>query len=230
MSSVKVGLVTAMARMVRRVASPLVEFTPEWRARAVERMAAFERRAVPVPDGHRAAAVAACIVPDDDNRACFVLTRRAVGLKTHARQWAMPGGRFDDGEDAIQAARRELHEEIGLAPSDSCLLGLLDDYQTRSGFVITPVVFWIDDGNEPVANPTEVESIHRFPLENLDHPSNPRLLTIPESDRPVIQLLIATDTLLHAPTAAVLHQLSEVIVHDRPTRVDHFDQPRWAWK
>ena len=195
--------------------------------RARAHLGAFERRALPV-DGRRAAAVAVVLVRDADGRACFLLTRRAAGLRQHARQWALPGGRLEPGESAIAAARRELHEEIGLELDAEAALGLLDDYPTRSGFLITPVVFWGGDDPALTPNPDEVASVHRVPLEDLERPDVPRLITIPESDRPVIQVPLLS-TLVHAPTAAVVYQLREVVMHGRPTRVDHFEQPVWAW-
>jgi hypothetical protein len=109
------------------------------------------------------------------------------------------------------------------------VLGLLDDYGTRSGFLITPVVLWAGAQVELTPNVAEVASIHRVRLSDLEGTDVPRLVTIPESDRPVIQLPILS-TLVHAPTAAVLYQLREVVVHGRATRVDHFEQPVWAWR
>jgi 8-oxo-dGTP pyrophosphatase MutT (NUDIX family) len=197
------------------------------RARAVAHLGGFERRALPA-DGRRPAAVAVVLLSDDAGRACFLLTRRAAGLRKHAKQWALPGGRLDPGESALDAARRELSEEVGLVLGADAALGLLDDYPTRSGFLITPVVLW--GGADPAlkANPDEVASVHRVPLADLEHPDVPRLVTIPESDRPVIQVPLLS-TLVHAPTAAVVYQLREVVMHGRPTRVDHFEQPVWAW-
>ena len=168
------------------------------------------------------------LLADEQGRACFLLTRRAAGLRAHASQWALPGGRLDPGESAERAALRELSEEVGLRRGASSVLGILDDYGTRSGFIITPVVVWAGEQGELAPNPDEVASVHRVPLAELDRPEVPRLVTIPESDRPVIQVPILS-SLIHAPTAAVLYQLREVVVHGRPTRVAHFEQPVWAW-
>jgi 8-oxo-dGTP pyrophosphatase MutT (NUDIX family) len=196
--------------------------------RARAHLAAFERRALP-EDGRRRAAVAEVLLPDEDGRACFLITRRAATLRRHTGQWALPGGRIDAGETAEQAALRELREEVGLTLDESTVLGVLDDYGTRSGFIITPVVVWAEPDHELVPNPHEVARIYRVPLDELEGPDVPRLVGIPESDRPVIQLPLL-GTLIHAPTAAVLYQMREVVVHGRPTRVDHFEQPVWAWR
>lgn len=184
---------------------------------------AFPREAVD-PGGRAAAAVAITLV---DGGAAFLLTRRAATLRRHAGQWALPGGRTDAGETAPDAARRELAEELGLALGPDAVLGLLDDYATRSGFAITPVVLWADGADALTPNPAEVGEVHRVPVAALD--VEPRFLTIPESDAPVIQLPLF-DGFLHAPTAAVLHQFREVVLHGRPTRVAHYEQPVFAWR
>jgi 8-oxo-dGTP pyrophosphatase MutT (NUDIX family) len=197
------------------------------RARTRANLAAFERHAI-ARDARHPAAVALVLLDDDAGRACFLLTRRAATLRAHARQWALPGGRIDPGESVERAALRELREEVGLERDERAVLGLLDDYGTRSGFIITPVVVWGGPGVTLAPNPAEVASVHRVPLADLDRPGVPRLVTIPESDRPVIQVPLLS-TLVHAPTAAVLYQVREVVVHGRPTRVSHFEQPVWAW-
>lgn len=76
----------------------------------------------------------------------FVLTRRASSLRSHRGQWALPGGRCDEGETPVAAALRELHEELGLALGTEHLLGMLDDYPTRSGYLVMPVVLWSKRG------------------------------------------------------------------------------------
>jgi 8-oxo-dGTP pyrophosphatase MutT (NUDIX family) len=133
----------------------------------------------------------------------------------------------DPGESAVRTALRELDEEVGLTLDESAVLGCLDDFSTRSGFVVTPVVVWAG----PIAglrpNPVEVASIHQVSLADLDAPDVPRFLTIPERERPVIQLPLL-GTLIHAPTAAILYQLREVILHGRATRVSHFEEPVWG--
>ena len=159
--------------------------------------------------------------------AAFMLTRRAQKMSAHPGQWAFPGGRVDDGESAEEAARREIEEEVGLRSLD--LLGRLDDYPTRSGYVITPFVFWAGVDAEPVANPAEVASIHRIALTELLRPNSPRFVDIPESDRPVIQVPIGED-LIHAPTGAVMYQFRAVAYEGRNERVDEYEQPVFAWR
>ena len=165
---------------------------------------------------------------DAAGEAGLLVTRRAAGLRRHARQWALPGGRVDPGESPQEAALRELAEEVDLRLPADAVLGLLDDYPTRAGFVITPVVVWGGAAATLRPNPAEVASVHHVPLRDLEHPDIPKLVAIPESERPVIQLPILS-TLVHAPTAAVIYQLREVVVHGRATRVDHFEQPVWTW-
>jgi 8-oxo-dGTP pyrophosphatase MutT (NUDIX family) len=206
----------------------MVVFDAGLRGRARAHLDAFAARPHDA-QARRPAAVAVVLVPDDDGRACFLLTRRAATLRAHARQWALPGGRIDAGETAEAAALRELAEEVGLALGADAVLGRLDDYPTRSGFVITPIVVWGDGAAELTLNPDEVVRVYRVPLDDLDRPEVPILVAIPESERPVIQLPLL-GSLIHAPTAAVLYQLREVVLHGRATRVDHFEQPVWAWR
>ncbi len=204
-------------------------FDEAFGARVRAHVAAFSRRGIP-RDARRPAAVAAVLLPDEDGRACFLLTRRAATLRDHKGQWALPGGRIDGAETPEEAALRELREEVGLELGPESVLGSLDDYGTRSGFIITPVVVWAGAVvGELTPNPTEVARVYRVPFTELDRPDVPRTIAIPESDRPVIQLPLMS-TLIHAPTAAVIYQLREVVIHGRATRVDHYEQPVWAWR
>jgi 8-oxo-dGTP pyrophosphatase MutT (NUDIX family) len=204
------------------------QFDDAFAAQIRRRLSAFERSSSSL-DGRRRAAVAVVLLPDSERQACFLLTRRAATLRRHARQWALPGGRIDEGESAIAAALRELHEELGIVVGVERVLGLLDDYPTRSGFSITPVVVWTAGEHELRPSPAEVAAVYRVPLADLDGPDVPRVVSIPESTRPVIQMPLL-GTLVHAPTAAILYQVREVLLHGRATRVDHFEQPVWAWQ
>jgi 8-oxo-dGTP pyrophosphatase MutT (NUDIX family) len=191
----------------------------------VANLRAFRPTALPTA-GRRHAAVA-LVVARTDSRLAVWLTLRASKLRAHPGQFALPGGRLDQGEDAVDAALRELDEELGVRAPRSTYVGTLDDYPTRSGYVITPVVFALGDAPRLEPNPAEVAEVYAISLADLD--VEPRYLRIPESDRPVIQLPLA-GTLLHAPTAAVLHQFREVALHGRATPVAHLEQPVFAWR
>jgi 8-oxo-dGTP pyrophosphatase MutT (NUDIX family) len=193
------------------------------RAGIAAALAGFDRRAVD-GTGLRHAAVAITLLEDGP---AFLLTRRSATLRGHRGQYALPGGRVDPGESAVQAALRELAEEVGVVLGPDAVLGLLDDYPTRSGYRITPVVLWAGAEPEIVANPDEVAVVHRIALREID--VDPRLVSIPESTAPVIQLPLLGGH-LHAPTAAVLHQFREVALHGRRTRVAHYEQPVFAWR
>jgi mutator protein MutT len=159
----------------------------------------------------------------------LLLTRRAAGLRRHAGQWALPGGRIDAGESPEQAALRELAEEVGLVLDAGAVLGRLDDYATRSGYVITPVVVWGGRAADVQPNPDEVASIHRLPLDELLRDDAPILNQVRGAEHPVLRMPIG-DAWIAAPTAAFLYQFREVVLCGRATRVAHFDQPRFAWQ
>jgi 8-oxo-dGTP pyrophosphatase MutT (NUDIX family) len=195
------------------------------------RCAAFAR--LPADAATRAlkpAAVAITLVEAEDGSgaAAFLLTRRAAGLRAHRNQWALPGGRCDDGETHVAAALRELDEEIGLTVPPDAVLGLLDDYPSRSGYLITPVVVWAGSSPTICANRDEVAAIHRIALTEITRPDVVDFIRIPESDRQVVRIHIAGH-IIHAPTAAVIYQFAELLA-GRTTRVAELEQPVFAWK
>src|SRR4030081_318675 len=136
------------------------------RRNIAERCAAFARLEPGDRTGLKRAAVAIALVDagDSSGGTALLLTLRASGLRAHSSQWALPGGRCDAGETPVAAALRELHEELGLELKPDDVLGMLDDYPTRSGYLITPVVAWAPDSAKLAPNPAEVRSVHRIAL------------------------------------------------------------------
>src|ERR1700746_4117699 len=147
-------------------------------------------RAAPVetaPGLKRAAVAIALTGTGEAAETAFLLTRRASSLRAHRAQWALPGGRCDAGETPVVAALRELREELGLALDEDAVLGLLDDYPTRSGYLITPVVVWAGAEQAIAPNPAEVASVHPGPLGMVERSDAFDFISIPQSTRRVIR-------------------------------------------
>lgn len=207
-----------------------------------QRLRAWPVAALP-DDGRRRAAVALGLTeaghgPEVDDLPAHaqwqadpavLLTRRAAGLRAHAGQWALPGGRIDAGETPEEAALRELAEEVGLHPGTGAVLGRLDDYATRSGYVITPIVVALGPAHDITPNPAEVASVHRIPVSELLRADAPILNQVAGAEHPVLRMPLGTRWIA-APTAAFLYQFREVCLLGHDTRVAHFDQPRFAWQ
>ncbi len=161
--------------------------------------------------------------------AALLLTKRSSKLRRHAGQWSLPGGRVDAGETLEETAIREVHEEINLKLNPDQIIGRLDDFETRSGFVMTPILFWAGKLENLTPNLDEVDSIHRIPVSEFLREDAPMLSDSDHGDAPVLRMPVG-DTWIAAPTAAILLQFREVCVLGKQTRVAHFDQPEFAWK
>ena len=205
-------------------------FNDATRRNIAGRCAAFARlpASEPAPALKRAAVAIALVEAGDGADTALLLTRRAAGLRAHRGQWALPGGRCDEGETPATAGLRELHEELGLELGPTDVLGLLDDYPTRSGYLITPVVVWAGVGATISPNPAEVASVHRIALDDISHDDAFDFTAIPESVRRVIRFR-HDGGFIHAPTAALIYQFREVLA-GRDTRVTELEQPVFAWK
>jgi len=206
-------------------------FNDALRRDVADRCAAFPRLVASDAAGslkRSAVAITLLETQDGSGMAGFLLTRRAKGLRAHSGQWALPGGRCDQAETLVEAVLRELDEEVGLRLAESAVLGLLDDYPTRSGYCITPVVLWAGDNPQLQPNPREVASLHRIALSEIMQPDAVDFVAIPESDKKVIRIRV-DGSLIHAPTGAMIYQFRELLA-GRTTRVADLDQPVFAWR
>jgi 8-oxo-dGTP pyrophosphatase MutT (NUDIX family) len=188
----------------------------------------FVRQSLPEQPLLKRASVALVLVQgsDDAGETALLLTRRAPTLRNHSSQWALPGGRSDDNETATQAALRELQEETNLRLGEGAVLGTLDDFDTKSGYRITPIVVWADDVSALLPNVEEVASIHLLPLPRFTGAGAADFYVRAGHDRPVLRYRM-DDSNLHAPTAAIIFQLCEML-DGRITRVADFEQPRFT--
>lgn len=205
------------------------------RARIAANLAAYARR-TDAPEGLRRAAVSVVLAPGEAGRGTsLLLTRRTPRLNAHSGQYALPGGKIDPGETALEAARRELHEELGIDAAPEQVLGALDDLPTRSGYLVTPFVVWLGAEAEPRPSPDEIAELHRIPLADLfagrGRGGNREEALGAEDEPGIFSLFIPT--LGHdvfAPTAAMLDHFREVALLGRPTPAVRFGEPSFARK
>jgi len=197
-----------------------------FRAAAVERLRTFPFTSIPTAPGMRRAGVVLCVVEQDGVPGVIVIRRAHRGR--NAGQWALPGGRAEDGETTIEAALRELHEEVGLSADRDDVLGRLDDFPAASGFAITPIVLALDHPGPIVAAPAEIQAVHHVELSRLAADDTPHWLDQADGAQ-LLQMRLRQDMTIHAPTGALLWQFREVVLLANPdARVAGFRQPDWT--
>jgi 8-oxo-dGTP pyrophosphatase MutT (NUDIX family) len=201
-----------------------VNWTPELRACVHANLRGFPRLASD-GDGRRAA-VAIVLLEGRRGEAALPLFRRASRLRRHPGQMGLLGGVIDGAEDAVGAAVRELSEELGITADRDQVIGALDDFETRSGFVITPIVLWSEArGRELRPAAAEIERLYLPSLRELEAAA----ASAPPGPSPEFGLAFEWGT-VYAPTAAILYQFNEVALHGRSCRVGDFHQPRFTWR
>ncbi|MEV4127436.1 CoA pyrophosphatase [Nocardia sp. NPDC049707] len=216
-----------------------------FRELAGARLGAFPFTEIADAPGIRRAAVLLCVVTVEGPPSVMVIMRAHRGR--NAGQWALPGGRVDEGETVEQAAIRELHEELGLTATPADLLGRLDDFPAASGFVITPIVAALADASGLRPSPDEVHSVHLVDLARLAaadvphwvHPKDAVRQQDLRAEAPsvtaegpgLLQMRLAENMTIHAPTGAMLWQFRELLLLGREpaaARIAHFAQPDWT--
>ena len=218
--------------MARDEKLPLWRHDGDLQARVSANLAAY-RRDAHAAKGLRRAAVSVVLAEGLPGEATFLLTRRPARMSAHAGQYALPGGKTDPGETAEQAARRELAEELAVEAAPSQVLGVLDDLPTRSGYLVTPFVIWLDPGTPITPDPREIAALYRLPLADLfagrGRGDNRGLTDHEAAGDNVFSLFIPTlDHDVFAPTAAILDHFREVALMGRPTPIVRFGEPNFA--
>jgi 8-oxo-dGTP pyrophosphatase MutT (NUDIX family) len=168
------------------------------------------------------AAVAITVVTGEADEPSVPIFQRTARMRRHAGQMALPGGRVHADEDVVDAALRELEEELGVVATREAVLGMLDDFDTVSGFTITPVVVWSEIvAAELRPSGDEVQQLFVVPVSML------REAAAGAGQGPEFSMRFPLVEVF-APTAAILYQFSEVALDGRSVRVADFFQPPWT--
>lgn len=169
-----------------------------------------------------------CITICGERDPHILLVERAATLRSHAGQWGLPGGRRDAGETREQTACRELEEELGIPQADMWVEGRLDDFQTRSGYVISPVVVSCPADVVPRPSPDEIAGCFSIRLSDLVATERFVWFDVAETGRPSVKMH-TNGAFLYAPAAAILLQFRALLLGSL-IRVQHVEQPLFAWK
>ncbi len=158
---------------------------------------------------------AAVLVPIMQRKTGLTLlfTKRTATLKHHADQVSFPGGRVETTDaDTAATALREAYEEIGLPHSHVEVIGRLDDYETRTGFHIVPVVGFVEPDFDLVLNPHEVAAVFEVPLSHVIDPSNHLQCTASFNNRPAVFYELPYDGYrIWGATAGILVNLAQTL-------------------
>ncbi len=102
-----------------------------------------------------------------------LLTRRSAALPDHPGQISFPGGRVESSDASLAAtALREAAEEVGLPSSQVSVLGRLPEYETVTGYRVTPIIGWVEPPFSLTPDPVEVADVFEVPLAFLLDPAN----------------------------------------------------------
>ncbi len=156
---------------------------------------------------------AAVLVPllTRNGEAHVLLTKRSDDLRKHRGQYSFPGGKCDeDDRDAVATALREAEEEVGIAPGDVRVLGLLDDYNTVTDYVVTPVVGWIPHPYAYRPNAREVAYVVELPLRAFLQPQRARTLLF-EGLRRIVLAFDVDGHFIWGATASMLRDLARTL-------------------
>lgn len=161
------SLDTLADQLADRLKQPLpgldaqLEMAPPMRGRDEEILRKRSETAQP-------AGVIILLYPKDDASIGFVLTLRQKALQHHSGQVSLPGGRLEPGETPLEAALRECHEEVGVAPENIRVLGKLTEmYIPPSDFLVTPIVGVVREKPQFTRQKTEVAAIIEVPLASI---------------------------------------------------------------
>ncbi len=198
-------------------------FGDELRSLVRENLRRLKRRPIRLTAERRRAGVAVAVLESDSEPAVLMIKRSDLGR--HPGQWAFPGGAVEPGERTAAAALREAWEEVGLERAE--VVGVLDDILTGTGFIITPIVVFVEAGARLRRMTDEVHSLHRVGLARLIAPAMPSWARN-DSGPEVLQYRLRHDMVVHAPSGAILWQFAEVALRGRPTRVAKLRQPEFA--
>ncbi len=132
-------------------------------------------RRIELPGGRRLreAAVLAAVIPGANGAHDLILTKRSAALKHHPGQIAFPGGKKDEHDkDLTEAALREAHEEIGLAPENVEVIGALPAHETVTSFQVTPFIAYVKAPFTFRPEVGEVDEVFRVPLDHVLNPAH----------------------------------------------------------
>lgn len=99
----------------------------------------------------------------------YLITRRSSKMPNHPGLWGTPGGAIGRGETPLQAATREVHEELNIPGLGGASIAGAVDYRRPGGWAYTTYLACVPEAFEPQLDGHELADYRWVSRMDLEH-------------------------------------------------------------